>query len=199
MDQSFIIDSEITHDEACAQNPHFPAPDSVLEALRVLTVTYFGFDDKIHCGQIVIHQSITQDIESFFSLATTLNFPIEKVIPIGVPRYAWSDDRSCEDNNSSGFNYRYIHGTTKLSNHALGFAFDINPVQNIYVKFDQNGTEVFRAPATGKYDPAAPGTLTADHPLVTHMRTLGWIWGGDWTKESGRIDYQHFEKQIKKE
>ena len=54
--------------------------------------------------------------------------------------------------------------------------------------------EVFRAPENGVYDPSAKGTLTSDHPLVLLMKELGWEWGGDWTPETGREDYQHFQK-----
>ncbi|MCK7509072.1 MAG: M15 family metallopeptidase [Desulfobacterales bacterium] len=34
------------------------------------------------------------------------------------------------DNNSSGFNFRVIADTNKLSLHSFGRAVDINPVQN---------------------------------------------------------------------
>ena len=101
---------------------------------------------------------------------------------------------SCDDNNSSGFNYRFVMGTDRMSKHAMGLAFDINPVQNIYIKYDEKMNEVFRFPKGAVYNKNAIGTLTIDHSLVSLMKSLGWGWGGDWKPESGRVDYQHFEK-----
>ena len=38
--------------------------------------------------------------------------------------------------------------------------------------------------------------LDSPGSLVVLMKNLGWQWGGDWMPESGRIDYQHFEKTV---
>jgi hypothetical protein len=189
-----IFDSALTSEEILVQNPHFPAPNEILQRQRIVEVMYFGFDAKIHHGQIVIHEAATDDVKGFFELAHSIEFPIEKVIPICA--YMWSDEKSCDDNNSAGYNYRTIHGTDKLSCHAYGLAFDINPVQNIYIKYNGIGDEIFRAPANGIYNEYEKGTLTKDHPLVQFLKVRGWGWGGDWTPETGRIDYQHFEKHI---
>ena len=83
-----------------------------------------------------------------------------------------------------------------MSKHSLGIGFDVNPVQNIYVKYDAELKEILRFPKNGVYDEHAKGTLCSDSPLVILMKDLGWEWGGDWTPESGRIDYQHFEKVV---
>lgn len=192
-----ILDSRMSQDRALLQNPDSPAPLEILHDLAVLPVSYRGYDDCVHMGQIVVTVSVAEDVHNFFLLAATLAFPIEKVIPISDERYAWNDERSCEDNNSSGYNYRVILGTNRLSKHAYGAAFDINPRQNIYCRYDASGNEVYRSPRGGIYNPQVPGTLTAEHPLVVFMRERGWVWGGDWTREHDQvIDYQHFEKEI---
>jgi hypothetical protein len=189
-----IVDSNMTAAEILAQNPRNPAPTEVLENLEIVTVEYFGFDNKKHRGQIVMHKDWVSDVKEFFAEALRLQFPIEKVIPISHSKYLWDDERSCEDNNSSGYNYRIILGTNRLSRHANGLAFDINPVQNIYIRHDEKGNETYRSPKNGMYDKNAKGTLTQGHPLVSLMRQKGWMWGGDWKKEDGVVDYQHFEK-----
>ena len=79
-----------------------------------------------------------------------------------------------------------------MSKHAEGLAFDIKPVQNPFIKFDKSLNEMWRTPKDSLYNEESPGTLNSLHPLVIHMKSLGWEWGGDWTKDSGRIDYQHF-------
>jgi hypothetical protein len=97
-------------------------------------------------------------------------------------------------NISSGFNYRTIAGTTEVSLHGKGMAFDVNPRINPYIRYE-NGVQII-APHSASYNPKAPGTLHATHPLVVHMKSLGWEWGGDWLPQSGRVDYQHFQKEI---
>lgn len=191
-----VIDSDLSREEVLAQNPENPAPAEVLANIEALSVRYLGYDGKLHTGQIAMHASVLPDVEAFFKTARDLSFPIEKVIPISVAKYRWDDETSCADNNSSGYNYRTIHGTLRLSKHALGLAFDINPRQNIYIKFDKALSEIYRSPKDGVYDPQAPGTLTGEHPLVLLMEELGWEWGGRWRPESGCIDYQHFEKNL---
>jgi hypothetical protein len=158
------------------------------------SVVYYGFDGLIHRGQIVIHKQLASDLDQFFSLALYLRFPIAKVIPIAHPKYLWDDDKSCNDNNSSGQNYRLIVGTNRISNHADGRAFDINPMQNPFIRLDAFGNITYQVPQNSVYDISQPGTLTSIHPLVILMRSLGWIWGGGWKPEEGIVDYQHFEK-----
>ena len=194
--EDIIIDSVMTNGEIFMQNPQNIAPQNVLDSLSVLIVRYYGFDDKLHQGQMVMHKNLAREVQTFFEHARAIKFPIEKVIPISNVKYKWDEDISCPDNNSSGYNYRLVMGTHRISKHAGGFAFDINPAQNIYVRYDENLNEIFRSPKGTIYDETVPGTLTSNHSLVVLMKNLGWVWGGDWTPESGRVDYQHFEKTI---
>lgn len=191
-----IIDCLVDDEVALRQNPHSPAPQGVLELQRVLPVFYRGFDGLLHRGQIVVHESVVDDVRDFFTAALAINFPIWSVIPVALPQFEWNDERSCNANNSSGHNYRKIAGTDLISYHATGLAFDINPVQNVYIRYDANGREIARLPSYSVYNPGSPGTLTSEHPLVLFMKKRDWTWGGDWLPESGRVDYQHFERTL---
>lgn len=73
--------------------------------------------------------------------------------------------------------------------HSYGFALDINPLQNPYIK----GAVVL--PKGAVYDPAVPGTLTGTCAVVKTFKRLGWTWGGEWKSLK---DYQHFEKVVDK-
>ncbi len=188
-----IVDSKMSHEEMLLQNQNMEAPEDVLEQLESKDVTYYGFDGKIHRGQIVMNKKAIKDVVLFFEQAFLIRFPIQSVIPMADTRYMWDDEASCNDNNSSGYNFRYIGGTTRMSNHALGLAFDINPLQNPYIKYDEKSTELWRAPKSAVYDETVAGTLTASNPLVLLLKSKGWEWGGDWKKEEGPVDYQHFE------
>lgn len=185
-----IIDSAMTEAEAFAGLD--PAcPPEVRARQKLVTVTYFGFDDKLHQGQLVIDQQLEQDLQEIFRIARECRFPFQSVIPISHPRFRrngrWDDDLSMQANNTSAFNYRVIAGTTRLSNHAFGRAIDINPMQNPYVRGD------YISPKGATYAPRSRGTLTADHPLTRAFRQRGWEWGGTW---ESRQDYQHFEKPL---
>ena len=110
-----------------------------------------------------------------------------------VDYYDADDEKSMTDNNSSAFNWRYIKGSTKLSNHSTGMAVDINPLYNPYYLSKRDRETI--QPQSGK--PYLD--RTSDYPYKMEVGDLcyelftghGFIWGGDW--ESPK-DYQHFEK-----
>ncbi|MDD5098086.1 MAG: M15 family metallopeptidase [Candidatus Omnitrophica bacterium] len=186
--QNPIIDSNISLAEALKK----PAPFEFKKRQRIVTVLYYSFDAKIHQGQIIIDERLTADIKEVFRVALENKFPITSAIPISHERFfkdgQWNEDeQSMLANNTSAFNYRTVTGGKSLSKHAYGFAIDINPVQNPYIK----GSVVL--PPGAVYDVSQPGTLTFDSPVVKTFIRLGWTWGGNWKSLK---DYQHFEKVL---
>jgi len=180
IDSDIIIDSDYSFTEAVSGKE---IPKSILKQLSLLEVEYFSFDNKLHRGQILINKKVIKDIQEIFQFIKSSKFPIGKVIPI--VKYAWSDETSMLDNNTSAFNYRLVDGNKVLSLHAYGLAIDINPMQNPFIK---NGK---RTPATAKYDEKTASTITRNSDLVKEFKKRGWMWGGLWRS---RRDYQHFEK-----
>ncbi len=190
--QKMVSDSNLSLREALQQNPDSTCPHAITKTLGLLTVEYVSLDKQFHAGQIVVAQSVMAEVEAFFRHAEELNFPIDKVIPASHPNYSWDEEKLMAGNVSSGFNYRLIAGTSKSSLHGQGRAFDINPRQNPYIRYSDS--QVIIKPEGAVWNKAAPGTLYAEHPLVRMMEGFGWEWGGHWTPESGRTDYQHFQK-----
>ncbi|HEY6626555.1 MAG TPA: M15 family metallopeptidase [Ignavibacteriaceae bacterium] len=182
-EQGFVIDSDVAFEEAVAG---ISIPQSILENLRLVDVYYYGFDEKIHKGQLVVHKDVVLDVIEIFELIRESRFPIGKVVPIN--KYGWSDEKSMLDNNTSAFNYRFISGSRVISNHAAGLAIDINPALNPYIK---NGNSL---PENCIYDTTKVGTISASSELVKEFKQRGWEWGGDWKSLK---DYQHFEKKLK--
>jgi len=179
---NLIIDSEYNLLEALEG---ISVPYSIRKNLELVTVTYYGFDDKLHQGQLIVHKNVAPEIKEIFDEIRKIKFPIEKVIPLA--RYNWSDDESMKDNNTSAFNHRYISGTRILSMHAKGLAIDINPEQNPYIKND------VISPPDAEYNPEVKGTITANSKIVKLFKSKGWTWGGNWTSLK---DYQHFQKEL---
>ena len=186
--QNPIIDSDISLSEALRKE----GPPEFKERQKLVDLLYYSFDGKIHKGQLVIDARLVEDIREVFQVALENKFPITSVIPISDDRFfkngKWNeDDLSMLSNNTSAFNYRTVTGGKSLSKHAYGFAIDINPVQNPYIK----GNIVL--PPKAVYDTTKPGTLGFDSPVVKTFLRLGWTWGGNWKSLK---DYQHFEKVL---
>ena len=181
--QIIIVDADYTFDEALKGSS---IPSSVKDKLDLVGVKYYGFDGKLHHGQIIVNKEIANDIVEIFKVIEETKFPVEKVVPI--VDYNWSDEKSMNNNNTSSFNYRFISGSRILSMHANGLAIDINPKQNPYVK---NGTSI---PTGSEYNLQDKGTIEPDSKIVKAFKERGWTWGGDWKSLK---DYQHFQKKIK--
>jgi len=180
LEDKIIIDSHYTFNEIFSGSK---IPEEIKKDLKLISVEYFSFDDKIHRGQILIHKDLANDVIEIFKVIKEKKFPIGKVIPI--IKYNWSDENSMTDNNTSAFNYRYVKGTSQLSSHALGRAIDINPKLNPQIKGENT------IPANSKYDVTITGTITANSFIVKEFNKRGWQWGGFWKRNK---DYQHFEK-----
>lgn len=166
-------------------------PSEVLENLILLEVKFYGFDSQIHDGQIVVHQDLQKDVAELFEFILEQKFPLQEVTPI--VKYNWDDETSMSVNNSSGFNYRTIINTDKISWHGLGRAIDLNPKLNPVIVPNGSGEWKVTQPANGSYYIDEPGTLFAGHEVVEFMKARGWEWGGDWEEYK---DYQHFQKAL---
>ena len=157
-----------------------------LSDLRLITLTYRGFDGRDHNGRLIANRDAATALVAVFRRLYAARFPIRRMEL--VDRYGGDDYRSIEADNTSSFNCRNATGSTRWSNHAYGRAIDVNPIENPYVS---GGTTSH--PASRPYlDRARHGRGTAYEggALVEAFRSVGWGWGGTW---SGSVrDYQHF-------
>ena len=163
--------------------PGCPVP---LRDLRVVTVSYRGFDGRTRTGRIVVHRDVAADVVTVFRRLYAERFPIRRMVPIDA--YEGSDFRSIEADNTSAFNCRYVDGTTRWSEHAYGRAVDLNPIENPYVT--SSGTTSHRASRPYlRRSPYRAGMAVEGGAVVRAFAAVGWSWGGRW---SGARDYQHF-------
>lgn len=180
-----IIDSRMTAEAAMADHPDKQAPQQIRDSLRLLTPLYWCHDGRIHQGQIVVHEIIEARVIDVFAQMLDEGICIAKMVPASA--YGWDDELSMQDNACSSYNFRQISGKPTLSLHALGLAFDINPLFNPWIKGDQI------QPVGAYYDPDRPGTLTSESRTVQLLKLYGFYWGGDWLEDRGYVDYQHFD------
>jgi hypothetical protein len=157
-----------------------------LSQLRLLTLSYRGFDRRSHAGQLIVNRSVATRVVGVFRKLYRANFPIRRMRLIDA--YGGSDFRSIEADNTSAFNCRSATGSSNWSNHAYGLAIDINPIENPYVS--ASGTTAHRAsrPYLNR-SRIRRGMASPGGTLVSAFRAAGWGWGGYW---SGAKDYQHF-------
>ena len=153
--------------------------------LRLITLTYRGFDGRDHTGRLVANRDATGALVGVFRRLYAARFPIKRMDP--VDRYGGDDFRSIEADNTSAFNCRPATGSSRWSQHAYGRAIDVNPIENPYVS---GGTSSHRAskPFLDRSN-HRPGMAYDGGLLVEAFHAVGWGWGGSW---SGIKDYQHF-------
>jgi len=153
--------------------------------LRAVAVSYWGYDGAVRSGRLIVHANQAQSVVRTFRDIYAARFPIQRMTPIDA--YGGDDEASMRANNTSGFNCRYVTGTSKWSEHAYGRAIDVNPLVNPYVR----GSSVDPPEGAAYADRSRtdPGMIHAGDAAVRAFAAQGWGWGGSW---SGGKDYQHF-------
>ena len=175
--------------EARFWQPGCPVP---LSQLRVLTVSHWGFDGKLHTGQLVVNRDVARPLAKVFRRLYDLRFPIRhmRLAHAYGPRRAYPDDGDV----SGSFECRQAvpspcsggSGNGNWSNHAYGHAIDLNPVENPYV-----GCGRVHDPASAPFvnrSRLRKGMVTP--AVVRAFRSIGWGWGGEWS--GATKDYMHF-------
>lgn len=193
-----IIDSAMTRDEAIGSDS-IVSPEAlnnhqlIKPYLVVIPLVYHGYDNKVHVGQMVVHQYMVSKVVSLFLTMWKTDFSVQSVIP--GSKFGYNDEFSMQQNNSSA--YRPELG----SEHGKGSAIDINPLINPFDTSAYNGNPV--DPPGAHYDPTAKGALVLQGPVQKKAAELHLEWGGNWGNpnavpstdffRAGYFDYQHFQ------
>ena len=156
-----------------------------LRDLRLITLSYWGFDGTTHEGELVAHRDAADDLVRVFHRLYDVRYPIRRMRRIDF--YGASDDRSLVADNTSAFNCRTVAGTTHWSEHAYGRAIDINPVENPYIVGSHVSPPAGRAFVDRRR--SARGMIHDGDAVVRAFASVGWGWGGHWRSP---VDYQHF-------
>lgn len=187
--------SEQTKKEMISKNIWNPECPLALERLSLISFSYYNFNgEKKNDGELVVLDVSAKYVAKIMDELFELKFPIFQSKTI--EKYNGNDDSSMTDNNSSGFNFRYIAGTNMFSLHGYGLAIDINPQQNPFLVFENNKEENFHLlkvfPKAGVHyinrNQKAKGMVET---IVDIFYKNGFrIWGGNWDSP---IDYHHFQ------
>ena len=174
-------------DEVVDRNWHPGCPVPIRD-LRVARVRYWGFDGEVHDGPLVLNEKVVDDVVGVFGRLFRAHFPIKHIAL--ARRYRPDADRwdSTRDTTAS-FNCRPATDVPgSVSQHSYGWAVDINPLQNPYVRGDgsvlRKAAKPYRDRSRGRR-----GMIHAGDIVVRSFARIGWEWGGDWTTLK---DYMHF-------
>ena len=107
-------------------HPGCPTP---LSQLRLLTVTYVGFDGQAHHGELVVNESAARPLQSVFDRLYRLGFRIREMHPLND---AGDDTAAFECRDAVSSPCPGTPPTHSWSEHAYGEAVDINPIENPY-------------------------------------------------------------------
>lgn len=155
--------------------------------LAYLRVSHLDFAGAHALGELVVAREIAGATRALLARLYQLGFPLRRLERIEA--YGGSDDASMAADNSSAFNFRTVAGTDRLSQHALGYAIDLNPLENPWLV----GGGVQPAGGAAYLDRSylRPGMIVRPGPVTATLDELGWEWGGDWRVP----DYHHLVKR----
>jgi hypothetical protein len=156
-----------------------------LDQLRLLRLSYWGFDHAVHEGELIVNASAAASMITAFRLLFEALFPIRQMRV--VDDYGGDDERSMLADNTSAFNCRLVPGTTVWAQHAYGLAVDINPFENPEIQAGQADPPA--AAAWADRSRPSPAMIREGDAAWRAFRFVGWTWGGDWRSLK---DYMHF-------
>lgn len=160
-----------------------------LTNLSYLKLNYWGFDNKTHVGELIVHKSLAKEVVAIFKVLFQHHYPIQRMQLMNV--YDGDDNLAMADNNSSAFNCRAVTNRPgEYSQHSYGRAIDLNTLINPYVKKGKVSPK--EGSAYLNRTQKSPGKIIKGDYVYRAFTNRGWSWGGNWRDAQ---DYQHFEKR----
>lgn len=171
--------------EPLARSTWNPSCPVEADELRYLTMTFWGFDERPHLGEMIVHADVADDIVDVFGRLYDSRYPIEEMRI--VEPYELDLEPTGDGNNTTSFVCRVVTGGSTFSQHAYGLALDLNPFHNPYIRRELVLPEL--ASSYLDRSEVRPGMVYDGGPAVEAFTSIGWGWGGQWNSLK---DYQHF-------
>lgn len=187
--------------------------DISLDELAYIKMLHYNYDGNVIVGEIIVNKAILDETREVFSDLFTIKYQIYSMRLIDD---FWVEDdpiktdrNSVFHNNSSSFCYRRVANKANLSNHALGIAIDINPLDNPYTPRNEDGsfddsllTSYERNVLIDREEKAKCNKhiITVGDTICRVFDSVGFECGGIWPlqNEKWSCDWQHFEPNEEK-
>jgi len=139
---------------------------------------------------LVLHERVASDVLWVFKRLFRAKFPIQEIKLAAKDRPMRPEDYWDRTRWSvtASFNCRPATESTTLSQHSYGWAIDINPLQNPYVRNDGTVLRHIAKPFRNRSF-QRKGMIHDGDVVVRSFGRIGWEWGGDWHTLK---DYMHF-------
>jgi hypothetical protein len=161
-----------------------------IDRLRLLTLSYWGFDDRVHEGPMVVNETVAENILWVFGRLFRARFPIVRIAL--SQKFDPNADPNTKTSITGSFNCRPVvtpAGTgTTLSMHSFGLAIDIDPLQNPFVATNGSTRNRYARPYLDRSQ-HLPGMIHEGDVVLRAFEHIGWAWGGHWSHGK---DYMHF-------
>jgi hypothetical protein len=167
-----------------------PGCPVAIHDLRVLRVSYWNFRGGVGTGPLVLHERVARDVLWVFQRLFRAKFRIQDIELAAKDRPITRKDYWDKTRRSvtASFNCRPATDSTTLSQHSYGWAVDINPLQNPYVRSDgstlRHIAQEFKDRSLQRM-----GMIHDGDVVVRSFAAIGWEWGGNWHTLN---DYMHF-------
>jgi len=150
------------------------------ESLTLIRLNYWGFDNAVHRGEIIIRADLAGRLASIFGAALADRFPIRQMWRVDY--FGGDDPTAMAADNTPGFNCRQVTGGAGLSPHSYGIAVDVNTVENPYYAQHWWPTNEYVDRSNVRV-----GMLFSGSAMTVAFRNNGFQWGASY------LDYQHYE------
>jgi hypothetical protein len=160
-----------------------------IDELRRVQVDYWNLHGDVRSGPLIVHETVADDVLWVFGRLFDARFPIHRIALPPAYRPPLPEDRLSTRDLTAAFNCRPATGNPgSVSEHSYGWAIDINPLLNPYVRSDGS---VLRRAVRRFVDRSrhVPGMIHTGDVVVRSFARIGWEWGGDWVTLK---DYMHF-------
>lgn len=171
------------------------------DQLAYLKMSYWGFDNQVHQGEMIINKKLAKEVVSIFEKLFANHFQIESMkLPeniISSHNRVTAEDNAIYSraNNTSGFYCRAdAQIPSQMSRHSFGYAIDINPMINPSVSISQKNKVIPESGAKFVDRTISHiGMIKEDDSTFRAFMDHGWEWGGFF---HAGVDYMHFQKSM---
>jgi hypothetical protein len=161
-----------------------------LDQLSYITMPFWGFDRRLHAGEMIVNAAVATDVVAAFKQLFRIHFPIEEMRVVTAKEIEeWETKPTGDVNVTSSFECRDAAETSHWSQHAYGLAIDINPFHNPYARGDVVAPELASAYLDRTWK--RPGMILEGDRVTAAFDAIGWGWGGRW---SSLKDWMHFSQ-----
>lgn len=140
--------------------------------LRYVRVLYWGIDDEIHEGEMVVNKDVSEDVIDIFKELFRKKYKISQMKLFDC--YNSDFEASLSDNNTISFYMSDNCGNLEEKYHSLGLAIDINPLFNGLL--EEKKTDIKSIDKNHMSDDMA---ISSGDDCYSAFISRGWIWSGD--------------------